>query len=81
MTIRVPRSGKDNRQTTPERDLFVERLLPSVRHRDDRLDLIEHVMRAWRSEPCHTEAKRLLAVLQVEAQACMKSATLKVRRS
>ena len=71
---------KFDKRETPARDLFVQALLPLVRHRDDRLDLIEHVMRAWRSEPDHIEAHRLLSVLQNEAQAAgMKSATLRRR--
>jgi hypothetical protein len=76
--IRFDPASKTCRRQAPERDLFVERLLPAVRHRSDRLDVIAAVMLAWRSEPDHAEAHRLLRVLQAETQG-MRSATLRRR--
>jgi len=76
--IRFDPADKNCRRQAPERDLFVQRLLPAVQHRDDRLELIAAVMLAWRSETDHIEAHRLLRVLQAEAQG-MRSGTLRRR--
>jgi len=78
--IRFDPADKNCRRQAPERDLFVQRLLPAVRHRADRLDVIAAVMLAWRSEPDHAEAQRMLSALQLESQqAGMRSATLRRR--
>jgi hypothetical protein len=61
-----------------ERDIFVQRLTPAVMHRPDRLQIVEHTMRVWRSEPDHAEAHKMLRVLQAE-QSRMQSATLRRR--
>jgi hypothetical protein len=78
--IRFDPADKACRRQAPERDLFVQRLLPAVRHRSDRLDVIAAVMLAWRSETDHIEAQRMLSALQLESQqAGMRSGTLRRR--